>query len=334
MALEAQSPVPRISVVMPVRNEGAYLPASFEALDAQTLSADAFEILVVDGGSTDDTVALVTERAATDPRIRVFGGPGVNTPAAMNLGTDVARGEYVAKVDGHGWVNEGFLATALQVMDRDPGVGCVGGRIVPVATTKVQHAIELARFSKLGVGAGIYTAPDVVHDIDTVQCGVYRKSVLDAIGGFDPDMPYGEDEEVNHRVRGTGARIVFDPAMRFHYHVRPTLKALLRQYWNYGRARVRVVRKHPDFLRPKHLVPAVLVVTLAGGAVFGILVDPRIAVVVGGGYVVALLIGGVALSARSGFRRPDLVAAALGCLHLGYGAGSLAGLGDLLRPRG
>lgn len=318
---------------MPVRNEGAFLTVSLDALDAQTLPDDAFEILIVDGGSTDDTLDIARARAATDPRIRILGGPGVNTPAAMNVGLDAASGEYIAKVDGHGRVNDVFLETALRILDGNPGVGCVGGRIEPVATTTTQRAIEIARFSKLGVGSGIYTAPQVVHEIDTVQCGVYRKTVLEAIGGFDTSMAYGEDEEVNHRVRASGSRIVFDPAMRFNYHVRPTLRALLRQYWNYGRARVRVVRKHPDFLRPKHLVPAMVVMTLAGGVVLGVLVDPRIAVVIDGGYVLALVAGGVGLSARHGFRRPDLVTAALACLHLGYGTGTLAGLGDLVRSR-
>lgn len=318
---------------MPVRNEGAFLAVSLDALDAQTLPDDAFEILIVDGGSTDDTLDIARARAATDPRIRILGGPGVNTPAAMNVGLDAASGEYIAKVDGHGRVNGIFLETALRILDGNPGVGCVGGRIEPVATTTTQRAIEIARFSKLGVGSGIYTAPQVVHEIDTVQCGVYRKTVLEAIGGFDTSMAYGEDEEVNHRVRASGSRIVFDPAMRFNYHVRPTLRALLRQYWNYGRARIRVVRKHPDFLRPKHLVPAILLVTLTGGVVLGLLVDPRIAVVIDGGYVLGLAVAGVGLAARKGFRRPDLVAAALACLHLGYGTGTLAGLGDLVRSR-
>jgi glycosyltransferase involved in cell wall biosynthesis len=322
--------LPLVSVVMPVRNEGSYLAASFDALERQTYPRDRIEILVVDGGSTDGTRDMVRDRAATDARIRLLGGPGVNTPAAMNVGAAATTGTYIAKVDGHGYVNPDFLAVAVGVLESDPAIGCVGGVIVPIATTSVQRAIQAARFSVLGVGVGIYTAAPVRHDIDTVQCGVYRRDVLEAIGGFDPALQFGEDEEVNFRVRASGRRIVYEPAMAFRYHVRPTLGSLFRQYHNYGRARVAVVRKHPSFLRPKHLAPSALLVALAVTAVT-CLVAPWPAVVAWGGYAGGLVVAGIALGGRHRQARPDLIALALACLHLGYGLGMLRGLGDRVR---
>jgi succinoglycan biosynthesis protein ExoA len=318
---------PLVSIVMPVRNEAAYLDDSFRAIDAQTYPADRMEILVVDGGSTDATVETVRRRSESDPRTRLLGGAGVNTPRAMNVGIEASRGAYVAKVDGHGFVNPAFIALAAETLDGDPAVGCVGGIIEPMATTAVQRAIQVARFSRLGVGGGVYTARPVRQDVDTVQCGVYRRSVLDAIGGFDPDMQFGEDEEINHRVRAAGARIVLEPAMQFRYHVRPTLKALFRQYFNYGRARIKVVRKHPGFLRPKHLVPSIVVVALAVSVPLGLL-SIWVPVIVIGGYVVALLIAGVVLAVRASSANAVVVAGALACLHLGYGLGMLRGLVD------
>jgi len=320
-----------VSIVMPVRNEGPYLAASLDAIDRQSYPADRIEIMVVDGGSTDDTLEVLSRRASLDPRIRILGGPGVNTPQAMNVGTGAATGRYVAKVDGHGYVNDRFVEAAVTVLEADPSVGCVGGAIVPIATTPVQKAIEVARFSVLGVGGGIYTAPHVVHDIDTVQCGVYRAVLLGAIGGFDPDLQFGEDEEVNFRFRSAGSRIVFDPEIEFHYHVRPSLASLFRQYYNYGGARVRVVRKHPSFLRPKHLVPAALVIALVGSLVAS-LVNWRIPVVVVGGYAAALVVAGLALANRRRQGSGLLVAGALGCLHLAYGLGVLRGLLTVIRP--
>src|SRR3954471_19785849 len=96
---------PLVSIVMPVRNKAAYLEDSFRAIDAQTYPADRIEILVVDGGSTDATVEMVRRRSASDPRTRLLGGPGVNTPQAMNVGIEASRGAYVGKVDGHGFIN-------------------------------------------------------------------------------------------------------------------------------------------------------------------------------------------------------------------------------------
>jgi glycosyltransferase involved in cell wall biosynthesis len=324
--------LPLVSVVMPIRNEAEHLTRAFDALDAQTYPSDRIEVIVVDGGSTDGTVDAVLARSKRDPRIRLLGGPGVNTPAAMNLGTAVSSGAYIAKVDGHGWVNPEFIEVAVAVLGADSSIGCVGGEIVPIATTDVEQAIKIARFSRLGVGGGIYTARLVRHDADTVQCGVYRADVLQAIGGFDPALQFGEDEEVNHRVRTHGHRVVFEPGMRFHYHVRPTLRSLFRQYRNYGRARVAVVRKHPSFLRAKHLIPALLVIALPTSVVLGVLVSPVIPLVVAGAYALAVVAGGLLLATGRGKAKPHLVSLGLAALHLGYGVGTLEGLGSLLRP--
>ena len=322
---------PIVSVVMPVFNEEAFIERSLDAIDAQTYPADQIEIAVVDGGSSDGTLAIAGDRAAADLRIRILGGPGTNTPTAMNVGIAATTGPYVAKVDGHGWINQLFLAEAVRILEDEPTVGCVGGEIIPVATTEVGIANRIARFSKFGVGGGVYTAARVQHDADTVQCGVYRRSVLAAIGGFDPALQFGEDEEVNHRVRKAGSRIVFLPTMRFTYVVRPTLGSLLLQYTNYGRARVAVVRKHPSFLRVKHLAPAGLLIGLVASAALA-LAGEVWALGVPLAYGLGLIAIATGLSARHRFGQPWLVAASLLCLHVGYGLGTIVGVGDVLRP--
>ena len=320
---------PLVSVVMPVRNEAAHLARALAAIDAQTYPADRIELLVVDGGSTDGTVAIVRRRVEADPRTRLLGGPGVNTPLAMQIGIDAARGSIVAKVDGHGWVNEQFLAVAVAGLVGDQQVGCIGGIVAPVASTEVERAIAIGRFSRLGVGVGVYTLTQRAQDVETVQCGVYRRSALLESGGFDPALAFGEDEEANFRLRQRGWRIRLDPAMRFSYRVRPSMGALFRQYFRYGRARVAVVRRHPSFFRPKHATPAALILTLVGSALISIVFGRSLPVVAAWlGYGLLLIVGGAWLAARAKFGRPDLVAAALLALHFGYGLGTLRGLVD------
>jgi len=319
---------PLVSIVMPVRNEAAHLARALDAIDAQTYPRDRIEVLVVDGGSTDGTVELVRERANRDPRVRLLGGRDVNTPAAMQLGIAAARGEIVAKVDGHGWVNGRFVELAVAELSGAERIGCVGGIIEPVAETDAERAIAIARFSRLGVGGGVYTLAERPQDTDTVQCGVYRRDALVAAGGFDPELAFGEDEEANFRLRRDGWRVRLEPGMRFRYRVRPRIGALLRQYFRYGRARVAVVRRHPAFFRLKHAAPGALVLALAISGLLGPFGGWWWLGVLWIGYGLAVLIGGLALAARAGFRRPDLVALALVALHLGYGLGTLRGLVD------
>src|SRR5262249_59388703 len=100
-------------------------------------------------------------------------------------------------------------------------------------------------------------------------CGAYRGGELRAVGGFAPAMAYGEDEELNWRLRKRGGEVMLCPALRQLYCPRATMSGLWRQYWNYGRGRMRVLRKHPDFLAGRHLAPSALVIALGGFAAAG-----------------------------------------------------------------
>lgn len=320
---------PRVSIVMPICNEAAHLERALDAIAAQTYPADRIEILVVDGGSTDGTTDLVRRRMSADARIRLLGGVNVNTPLAMQLGIKAAAGEIIAKIDGHGWINEAFLKIAVAAIVADPELGCIGGRIHPVAETPTERAIAVARFSRLGVGGGVYTLDERLQETDTVQCGVYRRTALVDAGGFDPSLPFGEDEEANFRLRQRGWRIQLDPAMQFTYRVRPSVRALFRQYFRYGRARVAVVRLHPSFFRPKHAAPAALVLGLAGSVPLSFVPGWRwLGAAMWIGYLTSVSIGSSILAVRARFGRPDLVGLSLIALHLGYGLGSLGGMLD------
>jgi glycosyltransferase involved in cell wall biosynthesis len=322
-----------VSVVIPTLNAAATVGAALASVRAQTYPAGAIEILVVDGGSTDVTLAILAEEARRDPRIRVLGGPGVNCPAALNIGIAEAIGSIVWYLGGHGEADREYVARAVARLTGDARLGCVGGTIVPVGEGLTARSNRIARFSVFGVGRGVLTTAPTVHDVETVQWGAYRREALLDAGLFDPELQFGEDEELNYRLRRAGWRILYDPSLVIRYVARPTFRSLFRQYRNYGRARVRVVRKHPSFLRPKHLAPAAVVVAVpaAGLALLG-----RPAVRLSGALLLAaygsfLAGAGSLLAVRNRFPYPHYLAASLLCLHVGYGIGILQGLRDLGR---
>ncbi len=329
MAKQILDQSPLVSLILPVRNEAEHLGRALDAIDAQGYPSDRIEIIVVDGGSTDGTLDLIHRRSALDGRLSLLGGPGMNTPMAMCIGMEAANGDVIVKVDGHGWMNDQFVEVAVDNIASDAGLGCVGGLIEPIAATPVERANAYARFSRFGVGGGVYTLADSGQDTETVQCGAYRRDALHQVGGFDPQMAYGEDEELNYRIRMAGWHIRLDPAMRFTYHVRPSVASLFRQYLRYGRARVAVVRKHPAFFRAKHAVPAMMVAGLVATPLIGAVSGSRVLpVIIWGGYLGFLGIGAGWLSLRRRFWRPDLLMASLAAIHFGYGIGFLRGLLD------
>jgi succinoglycan biosynthesis protein ExoA len=327
--------MPFVDVVVSTYNEEAYLRRCLEAVLGQEYPVDRRHVWVVDGGSSDRTVEVAREFAG--PHVTILAGLGrLNLPAALNVAIERCRGDLVAKIDAHGYPSRTYLKQAVAAFAEGPtGLACAGGRPEQTGETAFGKALAVARTSRIGVGSSGYAARATQAVVDTVQCGVYRRDALNAVGNFDPAMPYGEDEEVNWRLKEAGYDIVLDTRIRFHYITRPSWRAAYRQYRNYGEARVRVVRKHRAFLRARHGVP--LVGLLGAGGLAGTAVRFRLArrMLVGLGALYFCIAGlaGVRAPRGVGVRVRLRVPGAVLALHLGYAVGTLRGLTSVARTR-
>lgn len=315
-----------VAVVMSTFNEERDIDRSVEAILDQTVSP---ELIVVDGGSTDTTVERLHAWTTRDGRVRVIAdGVRRSLPDALNVAIESTACPYVAKVDARTFIAPDFLERALEVFAAEgPTVACVGGRPEQYGETSFGQGVAFARMSPFGVGGSGYADPREYADVDTVQCGIYRRDALVAVGGFDPQLQFGEDEEVNWRLRRAGYRIVRDRRIRFRYSTRPTWRAAFRQYRNYGQARVRVWEKHPEFLRAHHLVPSIAVASGALLCAAAAVWPPArsLLALAGAAYAGAAVIAAAAVCTAQPASIP-YTAAAFSSLHLGYGVGLLEGL--------
>lgn len=323
-----------VDVVISTFDEESDIERALDAVFAQSRGA---LVTVVDGGSRDRTPAILHARALREPRLHVIAdGTRRTLPEALNLALARTRLPFVAKVDARTFLAPDFLERALAVL-AEPGaenVGCAGGQPEQFGTTRFGDGFARARTSVYGVGRSGYADRRARAEVDTVQCGVYRRSAIDQVGRFDAALQYGEDEELNWRLRQAGWRIVRDERIRFRYVTRPSWTAAFRQYRNYGRARVAVWEKHPEFLRPYHLAPSAALIgaaslaalapfsrearacALAGTAVYGV-----------GAFIAAMT------GAEGRIERVPYTMAAFTALHGGYGLGLAEALAARLRPR-
>ena len=309
---------------MPIKNEVLTIEKALDSIAEQTYPTENIEIIVVDGNSTDGTAEIVRERMRWDNRITLL-IVQCNCPAAMNLGIRHSRGNIVAKIDGHGYMEACFIDTGVRYLLEDSDCSCVGGRIIPLGPSRVASSNMHARFSWFGVGPGIYTERPAIREVDTVQCGMYVKTHLLKVGAFDPMLQFGEDEEANYRLVRSGFKIVFHPGMKFYYYVRPSFAALFRQYHSYGVARVKVLRKHPRFFRIKHVIPSAVAITLAAGIFMPLMSEQLLVAVVSiiSFYVLFVACGSIRTGIKKRFFYFHYIAVSLMMLHLGYGAGMI-----------
>jgi len=323
-ATGADHPV-TVSVVVPARNEEGFLSRCLESILAQDYPAERIEVIVVENGSTDRTPEIAAAHAARDARVRVVRSEAMNQAAAMNDGIVGAQGDVVARVDAHSWIPRDYVSIAVAALDRHPDAAGVGGPFTPAAETLLERVSGMARASRLGVGGGYGVDREVGdHAVATVQCGAYWRRALVDVGLFDVAMAYGEDEEINWRLTQSGAKVFLCPAMAQRYRPRASLRALARQYWNYGQGRFRVVLKHPGFLSPRHVVPSVFVLSVVLLGCLALFVPlARLALAgLATAYAAVLVLAGVQ-AARVGWREALLVPPAIACVHFGYGAGML-----------
>lgn len=245
----------KVSVVIPVYNEARHIGACLDALRQQTLPAAEFEVIVVDGGSTDETRALVQQaRGWNDGRLRVLDNPRRTTASGLNLGLAAARGEIIARVDGHSVVPPEYLAELCATL-ADPAVWAAGAAVTNADPSPRAVSVWAAFTSRFGCGGSPYRQPGAVREVDSVQAAAYRREVFDRVGRFDEAMLYAEDDEFNYRVRQAGGRIVLRGDLTFGYFPRTTYAGLARQLYQYGRGRVRMLRKTGQRPRLKHLLP-------------------------------------------------------------------------------
>jgi cellulose synthase/poly-beta-1,6-N-acetylglucosamine synthase-like glycosyltransferase len=333
--IEQGAEPPFVSVIMPVRNEEAYIRAALVALAKQDYPRDRFEVIVLDGESSDSTL-LKAEATA-----REYGIPDAfltnhrrTTASSLNMGLALARGDVIIHLDGHTEVQQSFVSESVSAL-RQSQADAAGGTIRTVGRGAVGKAIALAMSSPFGVGDASFRVSQEEQWAETVPFAAYRREVFARIGGFAEDIDRGEDDEFNYRLRDQGGRIWMTPSIRTDYYARSTYGALMRQYFGYGIAKVDVLRRHPARLRLRHLVPPLFVLVVWGSAVMSLIdgVFFRILGLTAATYVASNLVASLHTAIQGHWRVLPYLPAAFASIHLAAGAGMLAGAVRALRTR-
>lgn len=321
----AGAPAPGVSIVVPVLNEGRHLREAVTALLQQEY-AGPLEVVLALGPSSDDTDAIAEQVAAADPRVTLVANPSGRTPSALNAAIGAAAHDVIVRVDAHAFVPLDYVAVAVETLERT-GADNVGGIMAAEGETPFEHAVARAMTSKLGVGAASFHVGGEEGPAPTVYLGAFRRSALERVGGYDETMIRAQDWEMNHRIIESGGLVWFTPSMRVTYRPRPTVKALAKQYFEYGRWRREVTRRYPETVSLRYLAAPVAVAGVAVGTAAGLasLVGPRWLAagwLAPAGYA-ALVVGGSAVIGRglepaAAVRLPVVLATMHGSWGVGF----------------
>ena len=216
---------PDVSVVIPALNASATLAACLQSVQGAAEHARLnIEILLMDNGSTDDTMAIGRSHGATVRQIR-----GIRVGALRNAGAEYATGKVLAFVDSDCIVPPTWLETALQELAHDT-IGAVGGDCqVPADSTWVERA---------------WTAPissNTSWYVDRLASAtlIIRKTLFDRLKGFDSTLIAGEDDDLSNRITRAGYKLLgHRDCSVVHLGYPKTLRAVARRQAWHGRSQI------------------------------------------------------------------------------------------------
>lgn len=217
-----------VSVVITVKNEAAHLARLLESLVGQ---AGPLEVVLVDALSRDATFEIAQRFAHSHPGLlraeQKFGSRGIG----RNEGVRLARGEFVAFIDGDCVADSRWLA---EIRTAFAASEVVAGRTETVGPPQYR-ALERVELYRQG------------SDVTFPSCNLgYRRALFQTLGGFDPRFVTAEDIDLNLRALETGASIRFNSAAIVYHEARPTLlRFLIQAFWN-GYGRKQLTEKHGD----------------------------------------------------------------------------------------
>jgi glycosyltransferase involved in cell wall biosynthesis len=263
------SPLPFVSVILPILNEEKHLQDCVLSILSQDYKG-SLEIVLAVGPSHDRTLEIAHELQENDSRITVVESPTGRTAAGLNIALRASKGAVIVRVDGHAEIPQDYISNAVQTLLATGAVN-VGGVMAAVGTTSFENSVAGAMRSPLGVGASRFHTGGTPGEVDTVYLGVFQRDALLAIGGFDERFTRAQDWELNFRLRSNGGVVYFDPRLHVTYRPRSSARALAKQYFEYGRWRRVVSRRHKGTINYRYLAPPVALLGFLASLIVGVI---------------------------------------------------------------
>lgn len=316
------SPTLLVTVAIPCRDEEAHIEACIRGVQAQDWPADALEIVVADGMSLDATREILARLAGEDPRIRVVDNEARAATAGLNECIRVARGSVIVRVDVQADFAPDFVRQCVAALERT-GADNVGGAARPIATTFFQRCVAAAMRSPLMAGVGPAGGPDSEGFVETAWPGAFRRDVFERVGLFDPNAVTSENAELDQRIVDSGGRVYQSRDIVAHYHPRPSMRTLARDYFRRGQGRARTLLKHGRLPSVRSALPFL---GLVGEAAVLVLAPWHIGGLSVMAYAAVTGAEAVRLGRGDGLAAIPVVWVMFPVLHASHGAGFASGL--------
>lgn len=316
-----------ISIIIPCLNEEAFIEKCLFSLVRQKNIPGDFEIIVADGMSTDSTRSVIQKLSAQFGNIKMIDNPKRITPSAFNIGIKNSSGRYICIMGAHSEYDENYLANCLKLFNEHPEVSCVGGPIKSKGKNDFAKATALAMSSSIGVGNAKHRFPDYEGYAEMACFPMFKREVFDEIGLYDESLVRNQDDEFCFRLRLNGGKIYISPSIVSEYYVRDSPSKLFNQYFNYGKWRIAVLKKHKLPIALRQFVPVLFFALLFLLVLLSVFTQNTLmGIILPVVYITTIVLFSVKILLKNNLSIAINFIFAVPVLHISYAAGFVAGI--------
>jgi len=319
---------PRVTVIVPVRNEQRYIEQFLEGLCRQDFPVEQMEILIADGMSNDSTVEIARTFSDRLPGLKVLVNPAKEKAPALNMCIPKATGDVILVMDCHTRYPSNYISGLIKCL-RDTGADYVGGRVeaAPGADTYIAKVISLAMAHPFGVGAGTFRTSKRSGE-GLAPFGCYRRELPFYIGGYNERLPRTHDDEFMARIMRIGGKCWVCGDICSVYFTRPTIRTMLKNMFYNGCYHIATFLELPGHFFLRHYVPFGFVTCLVA-AILLTKMTPLgwvVLTAVAGPYALLDLASSIHVACKSGFRYLPGMLVLFPLMHITYGIGTWWGI--------
>lgn len=326
-----------VAIIIPTLNEERFISRCLNSIIKQTYEFEKMDVMIIDGGSNDKTKDIVAEYQKSHQNIRFIENKKKIQSAAFNIGFKKSTAPYIIRLDAHAEYDSKYISLCIENLKQDEKRGNVGGRcnILPFNQSLWAQTNAILNHSRFGIGGAAFRVSNEAHNTDSVPFGAFPRKIIEKIGGMREDLPRGEDNEYNSRIRKAGYKIFFDPNIISSYFARPTLGASCKQMYANGNSIGYLYYIDREAIGIRHLVPLLFVVSGLFSIIISVLWSPFCYVFCGGLalYIIADAIASI-MGAKDNVKCTLPLFILFFCVHVSYGMGTIAGLIKGLKTKG
>jgi len=307
-----------ISILLVVRNSELFISNIIKSLIKQNLNKNDYEIIIVDGCSTDNTIKVAEELLKKNKiQFKIIQNKKKTLASGWNLGIKNAKGKYVIRPDAHAKLELGYIKNGIKKLESNKKLAAVGGILKTKSDTFIGKIIAKVLSNPIGVGTSSFRIGVKTDTFtDTAVYAIYRKKIFDEVGLFNEELARNQDIEFHKRVKEAGYKFLTSPDMKAVYYSRASIKKFLKQGFQNG---FWVTFGHGGHFR--HKIPMFFFIVL----LISVIISPKLFVTILLFYFLLVILSFITFSHLNNPVHLFLSTILTFLLHLFYGSGSLFG---------